>query len=126
MTAKPVTAARSEPLATGQGAADSRTEFELYLAESRQLFRIGRISLLISVAVLGVAVAAGEFRAGLVRQKGYAWLRKEGLVIGGWVALWRPREIFLYDWWPILATRLYDRLSEMDVRVPGAGTTVSA
>ena len=22
-------------------------------------------------------------------------------MIGGWVALWRPMEIFLYDWWPI-------------------------
>jgi len=25
----------------------------------------------------------------------------EGLLIIGWVALWRPLEIFLYDWWPI-------------------------
>jgi hypothetical protein len=84
----------------------------------RQLFRVGRISLLIGVAFLGVAVAAGEFLAGLVREKSYAWLLKESLVIGGWVALWRPLEIFLYDWWPILAeARLYDRLSEMDVRV---------
>ncbi len=84
----------------------------------RQLFRVGRISLLIGIAFLGVAVAAGEFLAGLVREKSYAWLLKESLVIGGWVALWRPLEIFLYDWWPILAeARLYDRLSEMDVRV---------
>lgn len=86
----------------------------------RQLFRVGRISLLIGVAFLGVAVAAGEFLAGLVREKSYAWLLKESLVIGGWVALWRPLEIFLYDWWPILAeARLYDRLSVMDVRVLG-------
>ena len=93
----------------------------------RQLFRVGRISLLIGIAFLGVAVAAGEFLAGLVREKSYAWLLKESLVIGGWVALWRPLEIFLYDWWPILAeARLYDRLSEMDVRVPGTGATVSA
>jgi len=34
------------------------------------------------------------------------------------VALWRPLEIFLYDWWPIRAeARLYDRLGEMDVRL---------
>jgi hypothetical protein len=113
-----VTAASSEPLATGQGAADSRTELELYLAETRQLFRIGRISLLIGVTFLGVAVAAGEFLAGLIHKEGYAWLLKESLIIGGWVALWRPLEIFLYDWWPILAeARLYDRLSEMNVRV---------
>ncbi|MBI1283615.1 MAG: hypothetical protein GC183_04665 [Thiobacillus sp.] len=86
----------------------------------RQLFRIGRISLLSGIAFLAVAVAAGEFLAGLVREKSYAWLPKESLVIGGWVALWRPLEIFLYDWWPILAeARLYDRLSGMDVRVLG-------
>jgi hypothetical protein len=25
----------------------------------------------------------------------------EGLLIVGWVALWRPLEVFLYEWWPI-------------------------
>lgn len=93
----------------------------------RQLFRVGRISLLIGIAFLGVAVAAGEFLAGLVREKSYAWLLKESLVIGGWVALWRPLEIFLYDWWPILAeARLNDRLSEMDVRVLDTAERVAA
>ena len=41
--------------------------------------------------------------AGLIGHGRYAWLVKESLVIGGWVALWRPLEIFLYDWWPIRA-----------------------
>ena len=45
-------------------------------------------------------------------------LLEESLVIGGWVALWQPMGIFLYDWWPIGAeARLYDRLSTMDVGV---------
>ena len=26
----------------------------------------------------------------------------EGLLIIGWVALWRPVEMFLYDWWPLV------------------------
>jgi len=39
-------------------------------------------------------------------------------VIGGWVAMWRPMEVFLYDWWPIRAdARLADRLSAMPVRI---------
>ena len=43
---------------------------------------------------------------------------RESLVIAGWVALWRPLEIFLYDWWPIRAeAKLYDRLADMLVRV---------
>jgi len=32
--------------------------------------------------------------------------------------MWRPLEIFLYDWWPIRAeARLCDRLSAMPVRI---------
>ena len=42
-------------------------------------------------------------------------------MIGAWVALWRPLEIFLYDWWPILGeARLVDRLSAMPVQVVDA------
>jgi hypothetical protein len=43
---------------------------------------------------------------------------REGFLIGGWVAMWRPLEVFLYDWWPIRAeARLFDRLSRMPVRI---------
>ena len=32
--------------------------------------------------------------------------------------MWRPLEVFLYDWWPILGeVRLLDRLSRMPVRI---------
>jgi hypothetical protein len=47
-----------------------------------------------------------------------AEILQEGLLIGGWVAMWRPMEIFLYDWWPIRAeAALADRLSVMPVRI---------
>ena len=43
---------------------------------------------------------------------------RESLLSGGWVAMWRPVEIFLYDWWPIRAeARLFDRLAAMPVRI---------
>jgi hypothetical protein len=38
----------------------------------------------------------------------------ESLVIGGWVAMRRPLEIFLYDWWPVRReVKLYRRLARM-------------
>lgn len=87
----------------------------------RQLFRVGRISLLISLVFLAATVAAGDFVAGLVARERLGEILKEGLLIGGWVAMWRPLEIFLYEWWPIRAeARLYDRLGAMDVRVVSA------
>jgi hypothetical protein len=40
------------------------------------------------------------------------------LFIGGWVSMWRPLEIFLYDWWPIREeAQLSDRLATMPVRI---------
>ncbi len=42
----------------------------------------------------------------------------EGLLIIGWVSMWRPVQIFLYDWWPIrYRQRVHETLSRIDVRV---------
>ena len=39
-----------------------------------------------------------------------------GLLIAGWVAMWGPLQIFLYDWWPIRHTcRLYAKLAAIPV-----------
>jgi hypothetical protein len=46
---------------------------------------------------------------------------REGLTIIGWVAMWKPLDIYLYRWWPLLALRrLYQRLSAMPVEVRSA------
>jgi hypothetical protein len=82
----------------------------------RELFRRGRTSLVIGISALAVSVAAGNFVGGLGGQ--LTGILQEGLLIGGWVAMWRPMEIFLYDWWPIRAeARLADRLGRMPVRI---------
>jgi len=84
----------------------------------RQLFRVGRTSLLIGVVFLATSILAGDLAAGWLRDTRFADVARESLSIGGWVAMWRPLEVFLYDWWPIRAeARLFDRLSAMTVRV---------
>jgi hypothetical protein len=84
----------------------------------RQLLRVGRKSLLIGLGVLAAAMIIGELLTGLVGAYDYGEIIGHSLLIGGWVALWRPFEILLYDWWPIRAeARLYDRLSGMLVRL---------
>jgi len=43
---------------------------------------------------------------------------KEGFTIAGWVAMWRPMEVYLYDWWPIKRRgKIYLKLSRMPVEV---------
>lgn len=83
----------------------------------RELFRRGRVSLLIGLAFLGGSIVFSDLIRN-VSESGFVALMREGLVIGGWVAMWRPLEVFLYDWWPILGdVRLLDRLSQMPVRI---------
>jgi hypothetical protein len=90
-------------------------------ARLRQLFRTGRWTLLIGLAFVAAANLIGDLVADLVGRYQYGRFLHESIVIGAWVALWRPMEIFLYDWWPVLGeARLYDRLSAMPVQVVGA------
>lgn len=89
----------------------------------RKMFRVGRISLLIGVLFVAGAAIVGESIASFVSKGRYATLIHDSLVIGAWVALWRPMEIFLYDWWPVRTeARLYERLSKLGVQLIGAGT----
>jgi len=83
----------------------------------RDLFRRGRISLVIALAFLGASLTLSDLVAH-VSDNGFAAILREGILIGGWVAMWRPLEVFLYDWWPIRGeVRLLDRLSAMPVQI---------
>lgn len=87
-------------------------------AALKDLFKRGRISLLIGLTCLAGAIAAVEYTKSWLPEGGMADLLREGFLIGGWVAMWRPMELFLYDWWPVKAhIRLLDRLATMPVRV---------
>lgn len=60
----------------------------------------GRLSLLIGCGFVALCILLAD----LLRTQGSTPLHsilREGLTIIGWVALWRPTQIFLYDWWPI-------------------------
>ena len=79
-----------------------RHRAELSRRQLRELFRRGRTSLAIGVCTLGASIAGGNLVASFFSNHP-AHILQESLLIGGWVAMWRPMEIFLYDWWPIRA-----------------------
>jgi len=100
-----------------------RHRAEMYRRRMRELFRLGRTSLLIGIAVLAAAIALGDFLSKLMKGSGLGEIVRESLTIGGWVSMWRPLEVFLYDWWPIRnEARLSDRLAAMPVRIRYANT----
>jgi hypothetical protein len=84
----------------------------------RQLLRVGRTSLLIGMAALAASIALGDLARSMLSATGFGGILGESLLIGGWVAMWRPLEVFLYDWWPVRdEARRFDRLSDMSVRI---------
>jgi hypothetical protein len=103
--------------------ASAINEFFRYRAEMtrrrlRELFRIGRISLVIGLLFLTIAFVIVNLLGSVFSDLRFGGLLGEGVLIGGWVAMWRPLEIFLHGWWPIRReAQLYDRLGAMPVRI---------
>ena len=83
----------------------------------RSQLRQGRAALLIGLAFLLTCLSLRQLALSL--EPGSAGqILSEGLLIVGWVAMWRPLEIFLYEWWPIRRVcRLFDKLSTIPVVV---------
>lgn len=89
----------------------------------RELFRRGRISLMIALTFLAGSILVGDAIASYLAGNRLSDIIREGFLIGGWVAMWRPLEVFLYDWWPIRADgRLLQRLATIPVRLEYAET----
>jgi hypothetical protein len=89
-----------------------------YRRRLRELFRVGRTSLAIGLVAVASAIALGDFLAALMKGSRIGEIVRESLTIGGWVSMWRPLEIFLYEWWPIRNEALLsDRLAAMPVRI---------
>jgi ABC-type spermidine/putrescine transport system permease subunit I len=91
-----------------------------------ELFRIGRRSLAIGVGLLIVCLVLAHLVAGYLVEAPFQRLVEESFLILGWVANWRPLEIFLYDWWPLARRRdLYRRLAAATVESKAYATAES-
>lgn len=84
----------------------------------RRIFRQGRLSLLIGILFVFACVGIPDILEAIFRYPIFGSFLREGLVIIGWVAMWRPVQIFLYDWWPIRKNmEVFRRLSRVKVEV---------
>lgn len=102
---------------------DAIRRYFLYRADRmwsdlKQLLRVGRRSLVIGLAMLGLCLTLQSLLSRYAAPSTGMRFIEEGLVILGWVANWKPLEIFLFDWWPLADRRaLYRRLGEARVDI---------
>jgi hypothetical protein len=85
--------------------------------EFQHLMKDGRRTLFTGLLFLAACLTTSNFLAG--RGPGaFQGLAQESLTIAGWVAMWRPMEIYLYDWWPLRRRgKLFEKLSRIQVEV---------
>ena len=103
-----------------------RGYFDYRAAHTRRrlflLMRQGRLSLLIGVAFLFSCLLARRLLDDILTGATYDILA-EGLLISGWVAMWRPLQIYLYDWWPLARRRrILRKISDLPVELRVAET----
>lgn len=96
--------------------------FEYKSVRSKRNLRLllleGRASLLIGLVFLTICLIGADILAARFASNAFLKLLKESLLIGGWVAMWRPLQIFLYEWWPIVRRgRIYQNLGRAIVHV---------
>lgn len=90
---------------------------QLSRRELSRTLRSGRTSVVIGISFLCLTLAISKILDAFEHNRVAALLR-ESLIVAGWVAMWRPLEFLLYDWWPIRnQRRIYDRLSRIVVTV---------
>lgn len=87
--------------------------------EFKHLLKQGRSSLVIGLLFLAACLLIRELV--FHQQPGsLASIMRESLTIAGWVAMWRPIQIFLYDWWPLRRVgHIYEKLSRIPVELRG-------
>ena len=84
----------------------------------RELFRYGRKALLIGFVTLSACLFLAWHVSYNLPTRPLTRLMQESFVILGWVSMWRPIEIFLYEWLPFARRRnLFRRLSRAAVKV---------
>lgn len=82
-----------------------------------RVLRDGRISLVIGLAALAAFTTASRVIG--TSDDAAVDLAHEGLAILGWVSMWKPIDIFLYEWWPIRRERrACHRLAVAEVSFP--------
>jgi hypothetical protein len=85
--------------------------------EFKHLMKQGRMSLFVGLSFLGLCLLTIKLLA-LNRPETIPNFFSESLTIAGWVAMWRPMEIYLYEWWPLRRRgQILEKLSRMPVEV---------
>lgn len=87
--------------------------------QMHRLLRDGRLSMLIGISALAALNAAARVIGDSTNPVVQTF--HEGLQVMGWVSMWKPLDVALYQWWPVRRERrACRRLAEAVITFPEA------
>jgi hypothetical protein len=90
---------------------------DLQRGELRRFMRRAQLFVIIGLAVLISCLAVAQTLV-VPSHPGAIGILREGIVIFGWVSIWKPIELILFDWYPIYEMlRFFRRLLETEIDV---------
>jgi len=96
-------------------------QIELFERDLKSFFKRAQLFMLIGLVVLAACITIAQSIA-VPSPPGFLGVLREGIVIFGWVSLWKPIELLLFDWYPLFEkVRLYRKLLKTDVEIGTVG-----
>ncbi len=84
----------------------------------RTILSLGVKTLFIGLLFLSMAIAVSATLSPDFTRTFMGKFIKEGLILIGWVSMWKPVNIFLYEWWPLIDQRkIYEKLNLIDIDI---------
>ena len=75
----------------------------------------GQLSFVVGIIFLATCLVISEYLSKIATSLAMRII-VEGLIIGGWVAMWKPISNILYDWCPLRKEkRIYEKIANMEV-----------
>lgn len=90
-------------------------QIELFERDLKSFFKRAQLFMLIGILVLFACITVAQNIA-VHSPLGLLGVLREGIVIFGWVSVWKPIELLLFDWYPLFEKlRLYRKLLKTEV-----------
>ncbi|MBC7467041.1 MAG: hypothetical protein H7256_13715 [Bdellovibrio sp.] len=92
-------------------------QIELQRSELKSFMRRAQLFLVIGLVVLALCIGVAQTLV-LPNPPGLTGILREGIVIFGWVSIWKPIEFILFDWYPLYEKiRFYKKMLVMEIEI---------
>lgn len=92
-------------------------KIDLQRGDLKTFMKQAQFFLLIGLIVLGLCIGIAQSLM-IPNPPGPLGILREGIVIFGWVSVWKPIELILFDWYPLFEKlRFYKKILETEIDI---------